>query len=303
MSDEEIKVEAHVIETDLLNPTKYDQWLTEQRSKVEQALAECKTTEVTDAASYKSAKACRSEIRRVISDVDSERKARTAELESVLKRVRNDFGDVLAEAKERDQELKGQIDAWDAGALSRKMAEVEQAYVEYAPELANLVPFSVVQDKVGTANKWKNKTVGVETCKKDMYAFVDRVAEDEHTIDQLEMTEDERRTLKAMYFKTLDLNSSINQIVEARERREKVDRLEEQRKAWSQQQLYEDEPVEPDTYEDTGANEAQEPSQEPAEANAYVFEVTVLKTSVTDFVAAMKAVDGVHGHKIGETHV
>ncbi|MDD7204124.1 MAG: DUF1351 domain-containing protein [Coriobacteriales bacterium] len=282
MSVEELS--AEVIDRELMDPTAYERWLSEQGTKVAKALMECKHVKVTDEATYRSAKASRKELRQVIGEVDGGRKAATAELRKMLDRIKEDTDGVLADARARDAALKAEVDAWDAGGVERKRQELAKAYEEFAPALVPLVPFERIWDELAPVHKWANKSCNVETAKEQMFSFVERIGQDEKTIDGLDMPDDDREQVKTDFFGSLDLGDAIAKERERIARRERVAELERMR----QEQASEPEPTQ----------EAQETEQMPAPKvpRVLVFEVNVPIGKVDSFVAAMKALGSVHGH-------
>lgn len=279
MADSTTEVRAQVIERGLMDPTEYDRWLSEKASRVAAALAECRPVEVTDQASYRSAKESRQELNRVISSVDAERKEAVAGLRRLMARVKDDTDDVLVEARSRSEALKDELDSWDEAQLAAKRATLAQEYEDMAPALVPLVGFDRVWEHVGEAQKWGNRSTPLPKCEEQLQEFVQRVAEDERTIDAFEMDDADRAELKAEYFRTLDLGQASQAVRQRIERRRHVEELERERREWA----------------------SQEPKAEPKpEGRVLVFEVEVPPERVKEFVAAMRAIEGVHGRKVGE---
>lgn len=277
-------VVPEMIERGLMDPSAYDGWLSEQGTKVAKALVECKAVEVTDEATYRSAKASRKDLRRVIDEVDGGRKAATAELRQLLDRIKTDTDGVLSDARARDAALKAEVDAWDAQAVERKRQELGKAYEEFAPALVPLVPFERIWDELAPVHKWANKSTNIEAAKEQLYAFVERIGQDERIIDGLDMPDEDREQVKADYFGSLDLGDAIARERERIARREHVAELERMR----QEQAPEPEP-EPEP-------ESEPEAEKPRIPRALVFEVSVPVALVDAFVKAMKALGGVHGH-------
>lgn len=279
-------VTPEVIDRELMDPTAYDRWLSEQGTKVAKALMECKPVKVIDEATYRSAKASRKELRQVIGEVDGGRKAATAELRQLLDRIKSDTDGVLADARARDAALKAEVDAWDAQAVERKKQELAEAYGQFAPALVPLVPFERIWDELAPVNKWANKGTNIEQAKEQLYAYVERIGQDERTIDGLDMPDEDREQVKADFFGSLDLGDAIARERERVARREHVAELERMR----QEQAAEPEP------EPEAELEPEPEPERPRIPRALVFEVNVPIELVDTFVTAMKALGSVHGH-------
>jgi hypothetical protein len=299
-NDEVVEVNAEVV-GDLAELGKYDEWIAGVRDKVAKASELYHPEPITSAKGYSDAKANRAELRRTIGEIDADRKARTRALEDLLSRVRKDTKDVLNTLLTADADYKRNIDAWDAELLSKKRQELSETYQDAAPQLAEYVAFDKVWDRYATEYKWANRSVGVEKCKQQLFEALGEVSNDMKTIDSLD--EQDRNHVKALYFGNLDLSASLRTYHEQQERLKSVNemkRLHEREAQEARNAAKEEQPKKPsepiiDTHTTVKPSELGESPYE----TLVVFEVTVPRSKIGQFVAAMKQIQGVHGHKTG----
>lgn len=276
--DDILRVEASPLERDLLNPSAYDAWLADIRQRVALAAANYDPHEISNAQEYKDAKANRAEARRIARDIDAERKRMTRVLTDTVTRIRSDTKDLLVPLTAADEAYRQEIAEWDQKMTDAKLAELERSYREAAEQLVDLVPFVRILERYGDALKWRNRSKGMTECRRELYDVLQDIAADEAEIDALPCSPEERREVKADYFTCLDLDAALGRMGERRRQRERVAALEDERAAMGRVPAV----------------------QEHERERIVVYEVTVPASKVHEFRAAMMAIEGVHGHKVGE---
>ena len=225
------RVEATVIETDLAEITKAEQWLADARERADTLADQYTPHEIVDDADRKRSRADRSSVRKDREAIDREGRALIATVEEAVKGFKSGLKEALSKLDAIDAEYKGFLDAEEDRFRSARMADLAEEYGDYAPALAEMVPFDAIAAKYGA--KWRNRSTSVVTAKKELCEACDEIANGERDIDELVSDEAERTTVKAIYFSTLDLHAATTKARELREQRERVERLERERQEWA----------------------------------------------------------------------
>ena len=230
---ETIDVDAEVIESELSPLSKAEQWLATARGRVAELAAQYKVPEsIGGERAYKDAKESRASVRKDAAELDAERKRMTREMDDALKRFRGDVKDVLEPLTKLDVAYKAALDEYEARWGAERRATLQEAYDEYAPYLVPLVPLDRLVARFGTEPKkgWLNRSTNVEAAKAGLRGAVDSIAAGEKTIEGAVGPED-LEAAKDDYFSTLDLGQAIAGAQARAEQRERVRRLEEERRA------------------------------------------------------------------------
>jgi hypothetical protein len=115
--------------------------------------------------------------------------------------------------------IDAQVKAFEDREKAGKRAELEKHFVDYAPILAEVVPFGRIE-----RDEWRNKTYGLMKAFEDIESIVDRIARDDATLDSLGLTH--LTDAKTTYFETLDLSAAIARSKALDEADERTRRLE-----------------------------------------------------------------------------
>lgn len=265
--DETIDVEATTIDPPALL-SEADKWLAAAAAKV---AARCELynppAKIETEDQYKDAKAARAQCRRDVSELDSDRKAMTRRLEDALKEFRADVKDVLTPLTDIDGQYKRAIDGYEEQWRVRRHIGLSQEYAELAPNLVALVPFGRVLERFGSerGHAWLNRSTNIVAAQAELADAVEWIANGEAAIDSMALTDDERAEVKAMYFKTLDLQKAMQSAQEMRERRERVAELERSRMAQPE--------VEPEPEPAPAPAPAQTPNPQPVLESPWVISI------------------------------
>ena len=225
------RVDAMVIEADLSEVTRAEQWLAEARGRAEMLAGQYTPHEIVDDADRKRSRADRASVRKDRESIDREGNDLISTLEKALKDFKSGKKEAVSILDDIDAEYKGHLDAYEERFREARMTELAEEYEGYAPALAEMVPFDAIAAKYGT--KWRNRSTSIVTAKKELCEACDEIANGERDIDELVADDGERTTVKAIYFETLDLHAATTKARELREQRERVERLERERQEWA----------------------------------------------------------------------
>lgn len=300
--------------------TEADKWLAATTAKADEIAQQYKPSEITTAQGYKDSKQARAFLRKEIAAIEAERKDQTREIENTLARFKSGAKAAIARLLELDETYKANLDAWDERCIAERKCTLAEEYASYAPDLAEplegqdapLVPFAKLEEKYAAEGKWYNRSTSEKAAITDMQKRVEKIAADDHTIDQLDMTDAERTELKAEYFATLDFAQSMSAATRRREERQRAEALERERQErlkWQQEQQAavqepEPEPMPEAVPEPTQQSAVQpvpvvqaapEPVTAPAEVTSiFILEVEVTPTQKQALIGYLKA-QGIHG--------
>lgn len=236
---EVIEAEAKVIEEGVAPLSGLDALIGEITGEAERLAKEYLPHDIRDEDDFKQSKRERTGARKDIAAL----KSRYAEKMRVVK-------DAVAEADLRmksaidpldaiDRGYKLKVDEYTARWTNQRVAALREAYEDFAPDLAlpqegadaALVPFNRLLGRYGNERgaQWTSRTVTEAKAENAMHEAVAEIAKAEKTIDSM-VEEAYREQAKARYFRTLDLQATLNEEAEAKAQRERVARLEAERR-------------------------------------------------------------------------
>ena len=99
------------------------------------------------------------------------------------------------------QDIDKQIKNYDEQEKAKKQAEIDELYKKLIGELADKVPYRMLED-----NRYLNKTYKLKDVEEDLKAKIDKVNED---ISMLNLQENYKTEMLDEYFKTLSLSDAI----------------------------------------------------------------------------------------------
>ena len=311
-----------------------DRWLAEQRARVAEAAAEYVPHEITSAEDYRESKRARTQARRAIREVEDARRDQVGAIKDAVRGFEAEVRDLLAPLSGIDDGYKAELAEWERLTVEARTQEVEAWYAETQGDVAQLVPFKALWDRFAAEGKWGLYGTNEEAIKQDVERRVEGVERDLETIGTAPYDAGDKDNVKAEYLRTLDLSGALRAAEEARRRRERMAEVEAERakreaeeaeaeRAWREAQAAQEPPCGPEAARTdicpqappapaTGAPVAprQAPPAGPApeppadlrgqRVRTLVFEVEVPEHRAREFVAAMRAIGGVHGRKVGE---
>lgn len=179
--------------------------------------------EVTDESAYSQLKRDRSALRETIAQVDDERKRVKQLYEAPIKAFDERVKTMLAPAKELDQRMKAEVDAYEARCAGERRERMRQAYETYAPMLVPLVPLERFEDE-----RWYLRSTAEQKAIQDMQAKVAAIAQGQADVRAMQLPHETEAL--AEYFATLSVTAACqrSESIEAQERR--VREMERQRR-------------------------------------------------------------------------
>lgn len=230
--DSEVKeVTAEPIEQAIEPMSRLDQLVAGITAEAERLAAEYQPREISTEDDFKQSKRERAGARK---DIAALRQRYTDAMRAIK--------DAVAEADARTKAALAPLDAVDAGykrevdayeerwKLERR-AMLAEEYGDFAPDLVPLVPFDRLIARFGMdkGKQWDARSLSDQQALAAMQQAVERIAQDEQTIDGSPYDEADKKQLKADYFSTLDLSGALRRTQEAKEQRERVAQLERER--------------------------------------------------------------------------
>lgn len=227
---EEKVVQAEVIDTPA-QMSGAQAWLSDKAGRVTE-LAETYTPfDIKSEREYQDAKRQRAGLRSEISSIDAERKDMTRSIEKAVKDFKAGAKNLLAPLTEADEGYKARMAEYDELRVSQRREHLEQSYLEFAPQLAPLVPFDRLCERFAAEGKWFTRSKSEAEDERSMRHAVSAIADDEKQIDMWQLDAGDKEAMKAEYFNTLDLHAAAVKAQALREQRANVRALEEQRAA------------------------------------------------------------------------
>lgn len=276
-----VKVDATTIEP-LAELSAADIWLADVSDRVNAIKAEfmpCK--ELTSGEEYQQAKRDRAALRKRIGELDVERKDMSRPVEEAVKAFRAAAKGVTEPLDELEVGYRDAIRNYEQAWTERRMALLDQTYQDMSPWLRDAVPLTTLLSRYGVDGKWTKRTTTDAAAVEGLERAINKVAEGEKQLDAVEYRNPaERDAARSQYFERLDVGEVLAWLNETRERANRVAELDARR---SEQQQAEQQ-AQPKTKPDTEA--------------VLVYEVTVPAARLQQFVAAMRSIEGVHGHRV-----
>lgn len=298
MSDVEEAVAETIDPPELMSGA--DRWLAKARETVAGKVAEYPAMDVHDEESHKWAKRYRAAVRRDISEIDGDRKRVTRETEETVKRFRDGCKDVLDPLTEIDAAYKAALDSYEQGYVQSRDAEMAARYSSDYPDLAELVPWGTLDSQYGKDGKWHLWGTSDAKAWQSVEQACERTMADITTIRSTAQDADEADATIADYCHSLDLAGALRNAAERRDRLARVKAAEDERRRWEEEQRAAQGAARAEqTIVTPGAPDSAEPPTTTDRPTATVFRVTVPIGSEPQFIAAMRAMPGVHGHKVG----
>lgn len=226
-------VDAKVIDTDMSTISKAEQWLAGASERVAERCELYKPPkEITSDKQRKECAAARTQCRKDAAEIDNERKVILRDMEDALKKFKSEVKDVLSPLTDLDARYKTLLDDYEERWRTEREMELAEEYEALAPNLVPLVPFQRLMAKYGMdkGKVWLNRSTNVEAAKYMLADAVEKIAKNEARIDQL-VAEEDRETVKALYFSTLDIEEAMDRATALMEHRRMVRQLEDERKA------------------------------------------------------------------------
>ncbi len=270
------KVDATTIEP-LAELSAADIWLADVSDRVNAIKDEfmpCK--ELTSGEEYQQAKRDRAALRKRIGELDGERKDMSRPVEEAVKAFRAAAKSITEPLDELEVGYRDAIRNYEQAWTERRTALLDQTYADIAPWLRDAVPLTTLIARFGIEGKWTKRTTTDAAAVDGLEKAINKVAEGEKQLDAVEYRNTiERDAARSQYFERLDVGEVLAWLNETRERADRVAELDARR-----------------------AEQQAQPQPKPDTETVLVYEVTVPADRLQQFVAAMRSIEGVHGHRV-----
>lgn len=281
MPTKTVKVDATTIEP-LAELSAADIWLADVSDRVNAIKAEfmpCK--ELENGEEYQQAKRDRAALRKRIGELDGERKDMSRPVEEAVKAFRAAAKGVTEPLDELEAGYRDAIRNYEQAWTERRTALLDQTYADMAPWLRDAVPLTTLLSSFGAEGKWTKRTTTDAAAVDGLEKAINKVAEGEKQLDAVEYRNPaERDAARSQYFERLDVGEVLAWLNETRERADRVAELDARR---AEQQR---------------AEQQAQPKPKPDTEAVLVYEVTVQADRLQQFVAAMRSIEGVRGHRV-----
>lgn len=229
---ETIEAEALPIEQDITPTSGLDNLVATITAEAERLATEYMPREITDEDDYKQSKRERSGARKDIAELKGRYDTQMRAIKDAVREADARIKAALDPLARIDGGYKAKVDEYEARWKSQRLASLAEAYADFAPDLVPLVPFERLMARFGTekGKQWDARSLSDRQAEEAMRKAVDVVAHDEAFIGDSPYDAEDKAALKADYFQTLDLSGSLRRVQAAKEQRERVARLEQERR-------------------------------------------------------------------------
>lgn len=293
-----------------------DRWLAEQRARVAEIAEEYRPHEITSGEDYRESKRARTQARKAIKEVEDARRAQVGAIKDAVRDFEAQVRDLLEPLSSVDADYKAALAEWERLAVESRTQEVAAWYAETQGDVARLVPFETVWARYAHQEKWDLYGANLVAIEDEVAEIVEHViARDLETIAGMGYEPRDAEALRAEYLRTLDLEGSCRRVQALREQRDRMAEVERQRAERMAAEAPEPAADAPTGRQDAAsAPDVTATGQAPTAADStpqtaagrpiaavaapgrvMVFRVTVPEERAREFVAAMRAIPGVHG--------
>lgn len=228
--------EQEIVETDRLvvkfpHGGTFEANFDELRARVDKLVADYAELVVTP--DYeKQAKRDRAYLNGLKKELDTERLRVEREYMAPLVEFRDKVKELTAPITEASARIDQQVKAFEAKRLNDKLDASRTFWSEYAPVIADAVPFELVMELHGS--KWKNASVTDKHIEEQLTELVATIVRDEQMLTDLNLPYVDEA--KATYFGTLDMAAAVARNKELVERAERAAALEAEKAAFAAEQ-------------------------------------------------------------------
>lgn len=237
-SSEPIEVTPEIIEGDIVTQGAIERQLSDLAHHAADLASQYSPHEIADRQDHKDSKRARGQVRKDAQAIKDAGKAITARVDAWSAGVRASANRIAEGLEGIGEEYDAYVKAYEDGLLDARMDLLRKRYEEFAPALAlpaegadtPLVPFGILWRRFAKAEGWGKLTTGDAKAVQSMEAVVEGIAGCERSIDAL-VAEADRADVKALYFRTLDMDAAMARAGELADARAKVAALEAERHA------------------------------------------------------------------------
>lgn len=206
---ETINAKAEVIDDSLAALSEPEKWISSANARVKKVVKDYMPHPITNFEDYRQSKRERTAARKEIKAIEDDAASKLKAIKDAVRTFETAKREALMPLKSIDEGYREAIFIFERTATESKLEDVEAACLDYAPGLAELVPFSKLREKYAEAEKWENLTTNSEAIKQALYKHIDQIAADEKTIDAQPVDDAEKKAMKADFFSCLDLGEVL----------------------------------------------------------------------------------------------
>lgn len=184
---------------------------------------------VDDEEAFALAKRDRTHLRKLIGDIDNERKKVKAAYMEPVAAFEDAVKGILEPAKQAEAAIAEEVKAYDERYKLRRRQQLSDHYDDYAPMLAAAVPYGRLHD-----DRWLNRSFDLSQAYADLEGKVGRIASEEATLSDLGLAHPIEA--KARYYETLSVADAISYDKEMTRREEAARAIEEHKAAMAAEQ-------------------------------------------------------------------
>lgn len=186
-------------------------WLSAATGKVETMVAsgDFEPFSITSEDDYKQAKRTRAALNARINEIETERKSMTRAIEEAVKTFKDGAKSTLEPLTEREAQFKAELATWDEGRAARRRAELQEAYADFAGELASMVSFDLIEEHYAKAGKWYLRSTSSAAATKSLQDAVQSVSSGIATITAMPYPDEHKSRIRAKFLLSLDISSAI----------------------------------------------------------------------------------------------
>lgn len=241
-SSEPIEVEATPIDTEVVTQDSIHRQLSELAHRAADLAGQYKPHEIADRQDHIDSKKARGQVRKDAEAIRRAGKELTARVDAWSAGVRASANRAAEPLAALGEEYDAFCKAYEDGLLDARMDMMRQRYEEYAPALAlpaegadaPLVPFGILWQRFAKAEGWGKLTTTDAKAAKSLEDVVETIAQGERNIDML-VAEGDRADVKALFFRTLDMNRAMARAGELSQARAATAAMEAERASWGAQ--------------------------------------------------------------------
>ena len=178
---EPIEAEALPIEQDITPTSGLDRLVASITAEAERLATEYMPREITSEDDYKQSKRERSGARKDIAELKGRYDTQMRAIKDAVKEADARIKAALDPLARIDGGYKAKVDEYEARWKSKRLADLAEAYADFAPDLVPLVPFERLMARFGTekGKQWDARSVSDKQAEEAMRKAVEVVAHDE----------------------------------------------------------------------------------------------------------------------------
>jgi hypothetical protein len=237
---EVIEAEATVIEEELSPLAGAERWLAAKRAEVAAEASQFEAFEVTDTDTYKMAKRDRGLLNKKVRAINAERVDKMKAITAAVAQLKQDTDGVTKPLSDVAGALDAECKRWELGVIAARRDMLRQTFEDAAPDIAlpqegadaPLVSFDRMLERFGTGQlgkKWLLFGTSDRVAVEALMEAIGKVADGERTIDAM-VAEEDRETVKGLYFETLDMDAAMARARELADMRTRMEALAEERR-------------------------------------------------------------------------